>query len=126
MYVCTLLLYKIDAAEILEPSGNETRDFTEGDNVTLRCIGVGHPPPVVHWKKLNGPLSDRVSITNMSMSTNKGNVTRVTLELIITGVRREDTGVYQCVVRNHLNTVIGSINATVQCTCVCSYTAGCL
>ena len=105
----------IDAAEILEPSGNVIENFTEGENVVLRCIGVGHPPPLVQWRKLNGSLSDRVSITNMSMSTNEGNVTRVTIELIITGVLREDTEVYECLVSNHLNTVTGSIRAIIQC-----------
>ena len=106
----------IDAAEILEPSGNVIENFTERGNIVLRCIGVGHPPPLVQWRKLNGSLSDRVSITNMSLSTNEGNVTRVTVDLIITGALREDTGVYECLVSNHLNTVTGNISAIVQCT----------
>ena len=113
--VCPLLSFIIDAAEILEPSGNVIENFTEGENVSLRCIGVGHPPPLVQWRKLNESSSDRVSITNMSMSTNEGNVTRVTVDLIITRVLREDTGVYECLVSNHLNTVTGNISAIVQC-----------
>ena len=52
---------------------------------------MGHPPPLVQWRKLNGSLSDRVSITNMSMSTNEGNVSRVTVDLNLTGASREDT-----------------------------------
>ena len=108
----------IDAAEILEPSGNETQYFREGENVSIRCIGVGYPSPLVHWSKLNGSLSNRVSSTNMSVSTNEGNVTRVTVELMITKVHREDTGVYKCLVSNNLNTVTGSIHSVVQCTYV--------
>ena len=119
---CSVLI--IDAAEILEPSGNVTQYIREGENVTLRCIGVGHPPPLVQWRKLNGQLSDRVSSTNRSMSTNEGNVTRVTVELMITEVHREDTGVYECLVSNHLNTVTGSISSVVQCMYV--HTCGCI
>ena len=87
----------------------------EGENITLRCIGVGHPPPLVQWSKLNGSLSDRVSSSNMSMSTNEGNVTRVTVDLIFTGVYREDTGVYECSVNNILNNISRNISLTVQC-----------
>ena len=109
-----------DAAEILEPPGGETNYTKEGENITLRCIGVGYPPPLVQWRKLNESLSDRVSTTNMSMSTNKGNVTRVTVDLILTKVSREDTGVYECSASNLLNIVTRSINLVVQCTYLCS------
>ena len=103
-----------DAAKILEPS--EIRmDIVEGQNTTLTCVGVGHPPPLVQWIKLNGSLSDRVSITNMSMSTNEGNVTRVTVDLIFTGAYREDTGVYKCSATNLLNNATGSVSLIVQC-----------
>ena len=103
-----------DAAEILEPL--EIRmDIVEGQNTTLTCIGVGHPPPLVQWRKLNGSLSDRVSITNMSMSTNDGNVTRVTVDLIFTGAYREDTGVYECSATNLLNNATRNVSLILQC-----------
>ena len=103
-----------DAAEILEPL-RETKRIREGENTTLTCIGVGHPPPSVQWSKVDGSLSDRVSSTNMSMSTNKGNVTRVTVDLIFTEAFRDDTAVYECLVSNLLNVVTGNISLTVQC-----------
>ena len=109
-----LHIIRIDAAEILE-SSMETEDVEEGENVTLTCVGVGHPPPLVQWRKLNGSLSDRVSITNMSMSTNEGNVTRVTVDLNFTGAYREDTGVYECSATNLLNNVTRSTALIVQC-----------
>ena len=111
------MLY-VDAAEIIEPIGGETEYIEEGNNVTFRCVGVGYPPPLVQWRKLNGSLSDRVSITNTSMSTNEGNVTNVTVDLTFTGAYREDTGVYECSVSNLLNYVTRSTNLIVQCTCV--------
>ena len=95
--------------------GGETEYIVEGNNDIFRCVGVGYPPPLVQWRKLNGSLSDRVSITNMSMSTNEGNVTNVTVDLIFTGAYREDTGVYECSVNNLLNYVTRSTNLTIQC-----------
>ena len=104
-----------DAAEIFEPLDMEAFIVEEENNITLECIGAGYPPPLVQWRKLNRSLSDRVSITNMSMSTNDGNVTNVTVDLTITRTYREDTGVYECSVSNLLNHVTGRINLTVQC-----------
>ena len=117
---CPILLhinYNTDAAEILEPL-MEIEDVEEGNNGTFRCVGVGSPPPLVQWRKLNESLSDRVSITNMSMSTNEGNVTNVTVDLIFTGAYREDTGVYECSVSNLLSSVTRNVSLTVQCTYV--------
>ena len=97
----------------------------EGNNVTLRCVGVGYPPPLVEWRKLNGSLSDRVSITNIAMLTNEGNVTNVTVDLMFTGTYREDTGVYECSVSNLLNTVAKIVSLTVQCMYVIKFAMYC-
>ena len=106
-----------DAPEILEPLEDTVLEYVrEGENITLRCIGVGHPPPLVQWIKLDGSLSDRVSSSNMLMSTNEGNVTRVTVDLIFTGAYREDTGVYECLVSNLLNDITRNVSLTVLCT----------
>ena len=116
IHFVTLALYLTDAAEILEPLTDMVEEYiTEGENITLRCIGVGHPAPLVQWIKLDESLSDRTSVTNMSMSTNKGNITRVTVDLIFSGVYREDTGVYECLVSNLLNDVTRNVSLTVQC-----------
>ena len=104
-----------DAAEILEPAGGETEYIVEGDNITFRCVGAGYPPPLVQWSKVNGSLSDRTSTTSMSMLTNEGNVTNVTVDLIFTGTYRDDTGVYECLVANLLNVVTRSTIVIIQC-----------
>ena len=127
---CLNIIDVTDAAEIIEPIGGETEYIEKGNNITLRCVGVGYPPPLVQWRKLNGLLSDRVSIANISMSTNEGNVTNVTVDLIFTGAYREDTGVYECSVSNLLNTVTRNVSLIVRCTyvvlCVFSYVRTCV
>ena len=125
MCVFSTLYFSVytDAAEILEPLVDITEHIEEGENITLRCIGVGHPPPLVQWRKLNGSLSDRVSSTNMSMSTNEGNVTRVTVHLIFTRVYRADTGVYECLISNLLNNATGNVSLTVECMQVIKYSS---
>ena len=100
---------------MLEPTEGEIEYTEEGRIVTLRCVGVGYPPPLVQWIKVNGSLSDRVSSSNMSMSTNEGNVTRVTVDLIFTRVYREDTGVYECLVSNLLNIITRRTTLVVEC-----------
>ena len=119
LFVLCSYVYNIftDAAEIFDVSvyKGESNIIKEGENITLRCIGVGFPPPQIFWSKLNGSLSDRVSSTNMLMLTNEGNVTRVIVDLILRGASREDTGVYECSASNLLNDVTEDISLTVQC-----------
>ena len=76
---------------------------------------MGHPPPLVQWRKLNGLLSDTTFSTRMAMSTNEGNVTRVTLNLLLTRVSRKDTGAYVCSASNLLNNVTRKVTLVVQC-----------
>ena len=114
-----------DAAEILQPS-REIKHVKERESITLRCVGVGHPPPLVQWRKLNGSLSDRVTITAMSMSTNEGNVTRATVDLNLTRASREDTATYMCSASNLLNIATRNVSLIVQCMqlinlCMCMY-----
>ena len=86
----------------------------ETHTTTIGCVGVGHPPPTVQWRKLSGTFSNRIS-TSMSNSTNKINVTRVMVALIVTGALREDTGVYECTVSSQQRNITDTVSLTVQC-----------
>ena len=55
-------------------------------------------------------MSDSVSIP-----TEYGNVTRVSVNLIITNASREDTGVYMCSASNEIGSDDNNVNITVQC-----------
>ena len=86
----------------------------ETRTTTIGCVGVGHPPPTVQWRKLSGVFSNRIS-TSMSHSTNKRNVTRVKVTLKVTGALREDTGVYACTVSSQQRNITDTVSLTVQC-----------
>ena len=60
------------------------------------------------------------------MSTNKGNATRVIVDLIFTGVYREDTGVYKCTASNLLNEVTKLIPLIIQCMLITMYISLCI
>ena len=73
----------------------------EGDQTTITCEALGYPPPTVVWSRINGDLSDRVSVSDsVSVPTGNGNITRVSVNLTITNASREDTGVYMCSANN--------------------------
>ena len=82
----------------------------EGSTTAVTCEAIGYPPPTVAWSRTNGMLSDRVSVSDsISVPTGYGNVTRVSVNLTITNIFREDRGVYKCFANNS----IGSDNRTV-------------
>ena len=88
----------------------------EGDTTTITCEAFGYPPPTVVWDRIDGNLSDRVSVSDSdSVPTGNGNVTRVSVNLTITNAYREDTGVYTCSANNSIGSDNRSINVTIQC-----------
>ena len=88
----------------------------EGNGTTVTCEATGFPPPTTVWSRTNGILSNRVSVSeSFSTLTNNGNVTRVSLNLTITNVSREDTGVYSCSATNSIGSHRINVSITVQC-----------
>ena len=88
----------------------------EGDTTTITCEALGYPPPTIVWNRIDGNLSDRVSVSDsVSIPTGNGNVTRVSVNLTITNAYREDTGVYTCSANNSIGSDKRNFNITVQC-----------
>ena len=88
----------------------------EGNTTTITCEASGYPPPTVIWNRINGILSDRVSVSDsVSVPTGYGNVTRVSVNLTITNGSREDTGVYTCSTNNSIGSDSSNVSITVQC-----------
>ena len=98
-------------------------NITEGDNITITCESIGNPLPTVIWSRTNGA---RVIAGNYTESQN---VSKVSRNLTITNVSREDTGVYTCSANNSVGIVSSNVSITVQCKFVlsnvlCSYAWG--
>ena len=88
----------------------------ENNATTITCEALGYPPPMIVWSKTDGTLSDRVSVSdNVIVSTGYGNVTRVSVNLIITNASREDTGVYMCSANNSVGSDNRNACVTVEC-----------
>ena len=88
----------------------------ERNTTTITCKAFGYPPPTVVWNRINGSLSDRVSVSDsVSVPTRYGNVTRVSVNLTITNAYREDTGVYTCSANNSIGSDSKNAGITVQC-----------
>ena len=88
----------------------------EGNRTTITCEALGYPPPKVEWNRIDGNLSDRVSVSDsVSVPTGYGNVTRVSVNLTITNAYREDTGVYTCSANNSIGSDKRNVIITVQC-----------
>ena len=88
--------------------------ITEGSNGSITCTATGYPPPTVVWQNIDS--NDRLmSGTPIISPIGVGNVTSVSVELMVTGVMRVDTGMYTCSASNILGSDTTTVNITVQC-----------
>ena len=88
----------------------------EGDTTTITCEALGYPPSTILWNRIDGNLSDRVSVSDsVSVPTGYGNVTRVSANLTITNADREDTGEYSCSANNSIGSDNRNFSTIVQC-----------
>ena len=90
--------------------------ISEGSTTTILCEAIGYPPPTIIWSSSNEDLSDGVSVSDsVSVPTGYGNVTRVSVSLILTTALREDTGDYICSANNSIGDNEQNVSITVQC-----------
>ena len=88
----------------------------EGTTTTITCVAIGSPPVKVVWSKVDGSLSNRVSVSDgVSVPAGYGNVTKVSVNLTITNASREDTGLYVCFANDSIGDDYRSIPIVVQC-----------
>ena len=107
------------APNITTPMEGQQFNITEGSNGSITCTATGYPVPTVVWQNSDGSSlsNNRVvsgSPVNIS-STGVGNVTSVSVELMVIGAMRIDTGMYRCSANNNISSTTRNINITVQC-----------
>ena len=108
----------IVSPNIVVPVEGQEFNITEESDGSITCTATGYPPPTVVWQNSDGSsLSNMrlVSGSEVMSSTGVGNVTSVSVGLMVTGAMRVDTGMYTCSVSNIVNSAARNINITVQC-----------
>ena len=103
---------------ITAPMEGQQLIITEGSGGTITCTATGYPEPTVLWQNSDGSSlsnSRLVSGSPVTSSTGVGNVTSVSVELMVIGAMRVDTGMYTCLANNRVNSTTRNITITVQC-----------
>ena len=106
------------APTITTPLEAQQFNITEGSNGTITCTATGYPVPTVVWQNSDGSsLSNNrlVSGSPVNMPTGVGNVSSVSVELMVIGAMRVDTGIYRCSANNSVGSTTRIINITLQC-----------
>ena len=112
--ICILLA--IDSSVIIRVE--QQFNITEGSNGSITCTATGYPVPTVEWQNSDGSsLSNNrlVSGSPMISSTGIGNVSSVSVELMVIGALRVDTGMYRCSANNNESQATSNVTITVQC-----------
>jgi len=94
-------------------------NITEGSNGSITCTATGYPVPTVVWQNSDGSSVSNGRLESGSRvntsSTGVDNVTSVSVELMVIGAMRVDTGMYRCSANNSVSSTTRSITITVQC-----------
>ena len=97
-------------------------NINEGNNRSITCIATGYPVPTVVWQNSDGSSVSNnrlVSGSPVNMPTGVGNVTSVSVELMVIGAMRVDTGMYRCSANNSIgNDAVVNISLTILCKCL--------
>ena len=118
-YVTTILYFiAVNNLYVAAPMDGQQFNITEGTNGSITCTATGYPVPTVLWQNSDGSSfsSNRlVSGSPVISSTVVGNVSSVSVELMVIGALRVDTGMYRCLADNGVNNTTRNVIITVQC-----------
>ena len=104
----------IVSPNITIPVEGQEFTITEGSDGSITRTATGYPPPTVVWQ--NSDSNDKLMPGIPIISpTGVGNVTSVSVELMVTGAMRVDTGMYTCSTTNILSSNATIVFITVQC-----------
>ena len=96
--------------------------ITERQNGSIACTATGYPVPTVVWQNSDGSSlsNNRLASGSPVISpTGVGNVTSVSVELMVIRAMRVDTGMYRCSANNSIGSDAAvNISLTIQCKCL--------
>ena len=117
-FISQVTIFMTVAPTITTPMEEQQFNITEGSDGSITCTATGYPVSTVVWQNSDGSsLSNNrlVSGSPVDMLTGVGNVTSVSVELMVIGAMRVDTGMYRCSASNSISTTTRNIQITVQC-----------
>ena len=114
-----IFLCCIVAPIITTPMEGQQFNIIEGSNRFITCTATGFPIPTVVWRNIDGNIMGNTRLMSGSpmniTPTGFGNVTSVSVELMVIRAIRVDTGLYRCSANNSLGRNASNINVNVQC-----------
>jgi len=81
--------------ESMSPESQQISTFVN-KSITIKCHATGSPKPTIVLAKVGGEVSERVESKNIPT----GNEYITSMQLDITHVKVEDTGIYRCIATN--------------------------
>ena len=102
---------------ITTPMEGQEFIITEGSNGSITCTATGYPVPTVVWQNSDGSsLSNNrlVSGSPVISSTGVGNLSSVSVELMVIGAMRVDSRMYRCSANNSVSSTTRNITISVQ------------
>ena len=125
-----LLFYFVTVSPNITIPMEEEIIITEGSNGSITCTATGYPVPTVVWQNSDGSsLSNNRLVSGSPVnisSTGVGNVSSVSVELMVIGAMRVDSGMYRCSANNSVSSTTRNITIAIQCKYMHIYSIYCL
>ena len=104
------------APTITTPMEGQQLNVIEGSNGAITCTATANTASTVVWQNSDGSsLSNNRLVSGIPVISSTGNVTRVSVDLMVIGAMRSDNGMYRCSASNIANTTIRNVIITIQC-----------
>ena len=119
-FISKVTIFMTVAPTITTPMEGQQFNMTERSNGSITCTATGYPVPTVVWQNSDGSsLSNNRLVSGSPVnisSTGVGNVTSVSVELMVIGaMRMVDSGMYRCSANNSISSNTTNISITIQC-----------
>ena len=109
VYFCVIFVFLAVATVIV--TGPQTQNVTAGQSFNLICNATGYPVPSIEWT-LNG--TSYIIDPSVATITPTEGLRSNSSVLLVSNAMVNDTGIYQCIATNVVNTDTQEATVTVQ------------